>query len=168
MHWGGGVKVAHIVLSVEEALEFQRAQQPLPPEVESISSSGDTLIVKIDPKDKLPKLLQRFNPKLNVNLAFETFEAGRASFRVNTALNALPVTSLAQLLLKIVSVPELEGIELQVDGDRILAWVDLQMLISKGVEGVTVTNFKLIDNSFVIDAAIHNLEIKQSTSKIQT
>ena len=152
--------MAHIVLSVEEVLEFQRAQQPLPPELESISSSGDTLVVTINPRDKLPKLLQRFNPKLNVNLAFETFEAGRAAFRVNTALNALPVTALAQLLLKIVSVPELEGISLQVSDDRILAWVDLQTLIGKQVEGVTVTNFNLINNTFVIDAEIKGLKIK--------
>lgn len=157
--------MAHIVLSVEEALEFQRAQQPLPPEVESISSSGDTLIVRIDPKDKLPKLLQRFNPKLNVNLTFEAFEGGRAAFRVNTALNALPVTALAQLLLKIVSVPELEGISLQIGDDRIVAWVDLQSLIAKQVEGVTVTNFKLINNTFVIDADILNLKIQDQKSK---
>lgn len=159
--------MAHIVLSVEEALEFQRAGQPLPPEVESIGSSGDTLIVKIDPKDKLPKLLRRFNPKLTANLTFESFEAGRAGFRVNTALNTLPITALAQVLLKIVSLPELDGIDVQVNGEHILAWVDLQTLIGKQVEGVTVTGFKLVDNKFVIDADIQNLKIQSQPSKLQ-
>lgn len=151
--------MARILLPFDEMMALQRSQEPLPPEVESISSSGDTLVVRINPRDRLPKFLQRLSPILNVNLKFERFEAGRAVFRVTTALNALPLNALVQLLLKIFSLPTLKGVDLQVREDELFLLIDLQTLVGERVAGITITDFRLERNIFVLDADIGEFKV---------
>ncbi len=151
--------MARILLPFDEMMALQRSQEPLPPEVESISSSGDTLVVRINPRDRLPKFLQRLTPILNVNLKYDRFESGRAVFKVTTALNALPLNALVQLLLKIFSLPTLKGVDLKVAGDDLFVLIDLQTLVGENVRGVTVTDFRLERNIFVLDAEIGEIEV---------
>lgn len=151
--------MARILLPFDEMMALQRSQEPLPPEVESISSSGDTLIVRINPRDRLPKLLQRLTPVLNVNLKYDRFEGGRAVFKVTTALNALPLNALVQLLLKIFSLPTLKGIDLKVGEDELFVLIDLQTLVGERVKGITVTDFRFEKNIFVLDADIGDIEV---------
>lgn len=153
------------MLSLTEALAFQRAQQPLPSEVESIASRGDTLIVTIDARERMPKLLRRVAPKLVLNLTFEAFEAGRAAFRVNTALSAVPVNALVQMLLKIVSLPDMKGVTLEVSGDTVRAWVDVQGLISEQIGGLTLTDFALVDDTFVVEAGVGDIVMNPSEAE---
>ena len=148
--------MARLILPFDEAIALQRSQQPLPPEVESLASSGDTLLVKINPRDHLPKLLQRLNPVLNLKLTFRRFTEGRAAFEVKTALNTWSVTALSQLLLKIVSLPELKGVTLHVGDQQLTAWIDIQTLINEEVGGVKVTDFQFADNTFIIDVDLSN------------
>ena len=151
--------MARILLPFDEMMALQRGQEPLPPEVESVSSSGDTLVVRINPRDRLPKFLQRLSPILNVNLKFERFEAGRAVFRVTTALNALPLNALVQLLLKIFSLPTLKGVDLQVMEDELFLLINLQTLVGERVAGITITDFRLERNIFVLDAHIGEFKV---------
>lgn len=151
--------MARILLPFDEMMALQRSQEPLPPEVESVSSSGDTLVVRINPRDRLPKFLQRLSPILNVNLKFERFEAGRAVFRVTTALNALPLNALVQLLLKIFSLPTLKGVDLQVMDDELFLLINLQTLVGERVAGITITDFRLERNIFVLDADIGEFKV---------
>ena len=148
--------MARLILPFDEAIALQRSQQPLPPEVESLASSGDTLLVRINPREHLPKLLQRLNPVLNLKLIFQRFAEGRAAFEVKTALNTWSVTALSQLLLKIVALPEMKGVSLHVSDQQLTAWVDIQTLVNQEVEGVKVTNFQFADNTFVIDVDLSN------------
>ena len=150
--------MARFILSVDEALEFAQRQRPFPSELESISSNDDTLVVRLNPRDRLPKFLQRLSPVITVHLSFEGFSGGVAKFRVHTALNTLPLNMLTQLLLKIVSLPEMKGVSLQVEDDDIFALVALQSLVNEQVSGITVTDFTLNKNRFAADFELGDIK----------
>lgn len=145
-------------LSAAELLELQRAAAPLPAEVESLNVVGDRLVLKVNPREHLPRFLQAVSPTVTLELQFERFEAGRAAFRVRTALKTLPLTALTQLLLKLVAVPALDGIEVESRGDELRLWVDLQRLIAERLPGLTLTAFALHEDRLFVEAAVAGLK----------
>ena len=148
-------------LSFEEALTLQRSSAPLPAEVERLDARNDTLVVDLNARERLPKLLQRLSPTVTVLLRFERFEAGRAAFRVETALKTLPLTSLTQLLLKVVSLPQLRGVELETSGDEVRLWLDLQALVNERVTGLHLTGFDFEAERFKLEADLRGFALRE-------
>ncbi len=148
-------------LSFAEALTLQESSVRLPAEVERLGSRDDTLVVHLNARERLPRLLQRLSPTVTVLLQFERFEAGRAAFRVETALKALPLTSLTQLLLKVVSAPQLSGVQLETSGDEVRLWLDLQALVNRRVQGFHLTEFAFKDDRFRLEAELRGFALKE-------
>ena len=151
-------------LSFEEMLELQRRNLSLPSEVESLASSGEVIIVRLDVRERLPRLLRAVTPSIVVQLRFARFAAGRAGFRVETALKSLPVTALAQLLLKIVTLPSLRGVELTSEGEALWLWLDLQGVVNERVAGVVLRDFRFAEDRFTLEADVSGLVLPRNTA----
>lgn len=151
--------MAQLILPAHEALELARKAGALPAELEGARAEGDTLILRVNARERLPRLLRSLSPTVTVTLRFERFAAGRAAFQVETALKALPLTALTQLLLKLVALPELRGVTVAPEGDELRLWVDLQALAAERAPGLELTDFRLAEGRFTLEADLHALAL---------
>jgi hypothetical protein len=146
-------------LTLEEALAFQRAAAPLPPEVERVTPDGDAILIEVNPREHLPRLLQGVHLTLTVRLLFQGFADGVAQFRVTPSLRGLPITSLTQLLLKLVAVPALEGVRLETREGELVLLVDAQRLLARRVGGLTLTDFAVAQGRVFVEASVGDLRL---------
>lgn len=151
--------MAQLILPAHEALALARQAGALPGEFEEVRAQGDTLTLGVNARERLPRLLRGLSPTVTVTLRFERFAAGRAAFRVETALRALPLTALTQLLLKLVSLPELRGVAVVPEGGELRLWVDLQGLLGTRLRGLELTDFRLAEGRFVLEADLCTLTL---------
>lgn len=148
-----------LVLPFPEAIALATSEKPLPPQVERIVASGNTVHVTIDPKTVLPQALHRLAPKVRLELTFRTFSAGVATFDLATNVYMIPLHRLLNLLTERIPLPEGVRIERGEREPRVL--VDIQALMNQQVEGLELQEFYLYGGDFIITAKIRNFRQKR-------
>ncbi len=144
----------HLILPFPEALELATSQKPLPSAIESVSCSGDTVYLSINPETVLPRLLRGAVPKVKLELKFLEFSTGVATFELVTNVLSLPVHRLLNLLTQAIPLPD--GVHIERGEGAPHVTVDLQRFIDEQVSGVTLNEFYLFDGEIIAVAGLEN------------
>lgn len=151
--------MAQLILPFSELLEIIQGVKPLPRQVEALRCEGDTVHLTVNPETALPSFLKGVSPKINVALKYREFRDGMLVLDLHTGLHtkvfSLSATGVVRILLSIFALPEKEGIRIHApSGSTPQIHINLQAIVDKQMQGVTVSELYLYENEVIVLASI--------------